>query len=1062
MNQPAPATLNEDLSLTAALEVFSDPQLAEYARYAAQQAFDGQTYDIEILAALKRYPVSIEEFVLGDEYLGMKESIYPEVLRTLVELNNPQVVGLSHGIRVGSTYSEAVLTGAIGVAKSTIAIISTAYQVYVISCLNNPQTVFGIDPSSEILFVFQSINAALAKQVDYERFKALIEGSSYFRTEFPSDINVKSELRFPNRIIVRPVSGLETATIGQNVFGGCFPPDQQFLTADGRLVTFGSVKGRPISVLTPTARGLRESPTTRVVCTGTKSLLRLSMENGNIITCTPDQKFKGERNEWISARDAAGRYLRFTRVQTLREQGHLSYPAPDRRPSDVRQGLQEAVSRGAADRKKDDRVPDSQECKWRPGTRGMSNLWSTFTDDFGKAPAVPWDNACGIPGGVSRITTQDKGGEANAIGKGPTSCIPTTQRPRVQGEPATWDKEGPASWMGGKSKTLSLARSASRASAEIAGDMADHGLRRTSTSLAHLQTSELSLRLEGQKGGAALKAGDRSGLQLRRIGVALGIRARFLPLHFQRPGEVLRAGLLGPQTEWVRRGQKPVHPQQRAIQRSGEIRCPLRSGLSNHRRGDSKHPDGKDTALARQEPATARDYQLRDHSPEVGRIRCVRIEELTGSLQPVYDVENAGYTHTFLVNAGAGFLHAKNCLDEVNYMEVTHRSRKSVDGDTYDQAIALYNSIARRRKSRFMKQGRLPGLVSSKRYPGQFTDQKEAEAKKELAETGSTSIYVYDKRTWDIKPDTFTGEWFQVYPGDQTRKPRIIEPGEEVSEDDQSLVVDIPVEYRQEFEVDIMKALRDIAGVSTVAIHPFMMDTEAVSACFGQRASVLSRPDTDFDQTTLLLYPKFIEAPKSPRFAHVDLALTRDSAGVVVGHVPRFVSIQRGEETEILPQIVIDFALEVRPPKGGEILISRIRELFYKLREHGMNLKWISFDGYQSADSIQILQAKGFTTGIRSVDRSPAPYDITKTALYDGRVEIPEHSKLLKELTSLEVDSRTGKVDHPVNGSKDVADGLAGVVHGLTMRREVWARHQMLHKTIPSSIRECLSNADQE
>ena len=127
-----------------------------------------------------------------------------------------------------------------------------------------------------------------------------------------------------------------------------------------------------------------------------------------------------------------------------------------------------------------------------------------------------------------------------------------------------------------------------------------------------------------------------------------------------------------------------------------------------------------------------------------------------------------------------------------------------------------------------------------------------------------------------------------------------------------------------------------------------------------------------------------------------------------------------------------------------------------------MNLKWISFDGFQSADSIQTLRTKGFTTGIRSVDRTPAPYDITKTALYDGRVEIPEHPKLLKELTSLEVDSQTGKVDHPVNGSKDVSDGLAGVVYGLTMRREVWARHRVLHKTIPPSIRKCLSDVDHE
>ena len=38
------------------------------------------------------------------------------------------------------------------------------------------------------------------------------------RTRFRYDQRVKSELKFPKRIIVRPVSGADTAVIGQNVF----------------------------------------------------------------------------------------------------------------------------------------------------------------------------------------------------------------------------------------------------------------------------------------------------------------------------------------------------------------------------------------------------------------------------------------------------------------------------------------------------------------------------------------------------------------------------------------------------------------------------------------------------------------------------------------------------------------------------------------------------------------------------------------------------------------------------------------------------------------------------
>ena len=60
-----------------------------------------------------------------------------------------------------------------------------------------------------------------------------------------------------------------------------------------------------------------------------------------------------------------------------------------------------------------------------------------------------------------------------------------------------------------------------------------------------------------------------------------------------------------------------------------------------------------------------------------------------------------------------------------------------------------------------MVQGKIPGLlclVSSRRYPGQFTDVKEAEAKKEIDMTDKSTIYVYDKKAWEIKPaGTFLG-----------------------------------------------------------------------------------------------------------------------------------------------------------------------------------------------------------------------------------------------------------------------------------------------------------------
>ena len=392
-------------------------------------------------------------------------------------------------------------------------------------------------------------------------------------------------------------------------------------------------------------------------------------------------------------------------------------------------------------------------------------------------------------------------------------------------------------------------------------------------------------------------------------------------------------------------------------------------------------------------------------------------------------------------------------IDEVNFMAVIENSKSAIDGGTYDQARQVYNAIARRRESRFMKQGRLPGmlcLVSSKQYPGEFTDRKIAEARTNPA------IFVYDKRAWEVKPEgTFSGDWFHVFVGDATRKPRVLDPLEADqlrATDDAPSVMAVPEEYRPAFASDLLAALRDIAGVSTLALHPFMLDIDAVTECFGRVPSVLSRTECDFAGLRLQIYPKRFVSPDEPRFAHVDLGLSGDSCGFAVGHVQGFADMHRGEEIETLPVVRLDCTLEIRPPRGGEIAFENVRKLLYKLRETGLNIKWVTLDSWQSVDTMQILKQRGFIAGLLSMDTSTVPYDVTKQAFYDRRILLPEHDRARTEVTRLERDPKTLKIDHPPHGSKDVADAIAGVVYGLTMRREIWARHRVPLTRIPRSL----------
>lgn len=396
-------------------------------------------------------------------------------------------------------------------------------------------------------------------------------------------------------------------------------------------------------------------------------------------------------------------------------------------------------------------------------------------------------------------------------------------------------------------------------------------------------------------------------------------------------------------------------------------------------------------------------------------------------------------------------------IDEVNYMEIIEKSSKArgVDGSTYDQAQALYNSISRRRETRFMSGGITPGILclcSSKRYPEEFTEQRTKVAEREIAETGETSIYVYDKAVWEVKPEgTYSGDVFYVYAGGATDQPRIIPDEEEFDGE----VVAVPVEYRKKFETDMLNSLRELAGVSLYATHPFILNTQAINDAFGRHESIVSRDACDFVDTHILIYPHKFRNPELPRWCHIDLGVTGDAAGLAIGHVQKFTNIDRGMgQHEILPIIDYDMLLRVTVPTGGEINFEKIRKILYTLRAKGLNIMWVTFDSYQSIDSLQQLWRSGFVVGQSSLDRDTLGYDILKSALYDGRVVAPECDHAEYELRSLEHDVKARKIDHPPHASKDLADSMAGVAKGLTLKREVWARYDVSMRSIPESIKQ--------
>lgn len=106
-----------------------------------------------------------------------------------------------------------------------------------------------------------------------------------------------------------------------------------------------------------------------------------------------------------------------------------------------------------------------------------------------------------------------------------------------------------------------------------------------------------------------------------------------------------------------------------------------------------------------------------------------------------------------------------------------------------------------------------------------------------------------------------------------------------------------------------------------------------------------------------------------------------------------------------------------------------VRLLVAELRKRGFVISRVTFDQFQSSDSMQILEATGIPTQRVSVDRDETAWRTLRDLIYEGRISLPASALLEDELLGLKK-LLNGKIDHPALGSKDVADAVAGSVLG--------------------------------
>lgn len=396
--------------------------------------------------------------------------------------------------------------------------------------------------------------------------------------------------------------------------------------------------------------------------------------------------------------------------------------------------------------------------------------------------------------------------------------------------------------------------------------------------------------------------------------------------------------------------------------------------------------------------------------------------------------------------------------DELNFFRVVEKSKRAF-GEAFDPAQRLYDVVGRRMKGRFSAGGLPLGkffLLSSAQYPDDFIERRIREAD-EAGDLGKT-VKVIRKSLWEAKKGVFVGgkpvfsdRTFRVEVGTSRRGSRLLDKYNKQTgemtvgtfEDIEGKVLNVPIELWDDFYRDIEGSVRDFGGEVTRAISPFFQTTDPIYAAVDLgRAEGLAHPWTR-EETTLedasYLDMHAIAAqdpetgkwkpkrhPRAYRYAHVDLAISGDSAGLVIVHVADWKTIMMEGKERMAPIFEVDLALRINPPVGGEIKFSKVREIFYALRNYGMQFHSITYDSFQSTDSLQELESRGFPADKLSVDKDISPYIYLRDTIMDGRLRMYFYDRLVIELGRLE--KKADKIDHPASGSKDVSDALAGAV----------------------------------
>lgn len=381
-----------------------------------------------------------------------------------------------------------------------------------------------------------------------------------------------------------------------------------------------------------------------------------------------------------------------------------------------------------------------------------------------------------------------------------------------------------------------------------------------------------------------------------------------------------------------------------------------------------------------------------------------------------------------------GKLNFAGMMDEVSFFQ---------GKNTIERLKDLHDGFLTRRASRFMHLGSLiPGILWLVSSPLDEQDYLNQAIQK--IHSNPLGTYFDNLSLWDVKGKErggYLGDTFKLYLGDEKRDPFIIED-DRIIPNLTGEILEVPLEHKREFDSNIVKSIRDLAGrriqadtslfkskeqIRNLFINPNRFKSDIISMSFTDPNDKLENYVTNLDYFKRPLHSD------SYRFIHLDIATKKDRFGLsaVYSTLENYEISKSTPENINMPIInkkermfYVDWAIAIEARKGEEINIFKVIDFLFLIRKLGYPIKRITSDMFQGDVTRQFLRLNGVETEYLSVDRTKEPYYTFREYINTSKLIGVRNELLISELLGLR--DLEKKIDHLTGGYKDTSDSVVG------------------------------------